>query len=63
MTQEINIFGVCLSPFIGHLLFAVVPFFACRSLLARLGLLSRIWHPALFELSLFVSILAIVAYR
>jgi len=63
MLQEINIFGVCLSPFTGHLLMAVAPFFACRWLLARFGLLSRLWHPALFELALFVSILSIVAYR
>lgn len=63
MVQEINIFGVCLSPFVGHLLFAIVPFFACRWLLGRFGLLSRFWHPALFELALFVSILSIVAYR
>jgi hypothetical protein len=63
MLQEINVFGVCLSPFIGHLLMAVAPFLICRWLLGRFGLLSQVWHPALFELSLFVSILSLVAYR
>ncbi len=63
MLKEINVYGVCLSPLIGHLLVAIAPFFAIRWLLARFGLLSRFWHPALFELSLFVSILTLVAYR
>jgi len=63
MPKEINIYGVCLSPFVGYLLAAIPPFFAARWLLARFNLLSRFWHPALFELSLFVSILTLVAYR
>jgi hypothetical protein len=63
MVKEINIYGVCLSPFIGHLLAAIAPFYLCRWLLARAGLMSRLWHPPLFELSLFVSILTLVAYR
>lgn len=63
MLQEINLFGVCVSPFIIHLLLAAVLFFACRGALAHTGLLSRLWQPPLVELSLFVTLLTLVAYQ
>jgi hypothetical protein len=63
MLKEINIYGICLSPFLGHMLLATPPFFALRWALARCGLLSQFWHPALFELSLFVFLLTLAAYR
>ena len=62
MLTEIDIFGVCVSPFAPHLLAAAPPFLACRWLLARTGLLAWTWHPALVELSLFILTLAVVAY-
>jgi hypothetical protein len=63
MLKEINIFGICLSPFLGHMLLVIPPFFALRWALARSGLLSQFWHPALLELSMFVFLLTLVAYR
>lgn len=63
MFKEANFAGVYFSSFILQLLVAAVPFFACRWLLARLGLLSRLWHLGLFELSLFVLVLGAVVYQ
>lgn len=63
MNKEAELAGVCFSPFIIELLLAAVVFFACRWLLARLGLLSRLWHLGLFELSLFILILSAVVYQ
>jgi hypothetical protein len=63
MLREIDIAGVCLSPFVLHLLETAVAFLVSRWLLARLGLISRLWHPALCELLLFVSILSAVGYQ
>ena len=62
MTHELNLFGVYFAPFVGDLLWAALAFFILRSLLARTRLLARVWHPALFELCLFVSVLSATVY-
>lgn len=63
MPQELDILGVCVPPFVGHLVAALLLFLGCRWLLARSGLLARLWQPALVELSLFVVLLSAMAYR
>lgn len=63
MFKEAQFAGVYFAPFLLQLLIAAVPFFVCRWLLARLGILSRLWHLGLFELSLFVVILGAVVYQ
>jgi mannose/fructose/N-acetylgalactosamine-specific phosphotransferase system component IID len=62
MTHEFNLFGVYLAPFAGDLLRATVVFFILRALLARLRLSGRVWHPALFELCLFVLVFSATVY-
>ncbi len=62
MTHELNLFGVYFAPFVGDFLQAALAFFILRGLLARSRLLARVWHPALFELSLFVSVLSATVY-
>ena len=59
MFKEVEFAGIYFSPFVLHLLMAATVFFACRWLLGRLGLLSRIWYLALFELALFIVILSL----
>ena len=59
MIKEAAFAGVYFSPFVPHLLLAVPVFWLCRRLLGRLGLLSRVWYLPLFELALFVVILAL----
>jgi uncharacterized membrane-anchored protein len=46
----------------GDLFIAAVVFFLLRWLCARSGLLSRVWHAALFELCLLVAALSLVVY-
>ena len=47
-----------------YLMLATLVFLPCRWVLARLGVLSFVWHPALFEIALFGVILsAVVALR
>ncbi|MCW2283752.1 hypothetical protein M2323_001816 [Rhodoblastus acidophilus] len=62
MTHELNLFGVYLAPFVGDLLRAALVFFILRGLLARARLSRRVWHPALFELCLFVLVLSATVY-
>jgi hypothetical protein len=62
MSQELNLFGVYIAPFVGDLLRAAVIFFILRGLLARIRLSGRVWHPALFELCLFVLVLTATVY-
>jgi uncharacterized membrane-anchored protein len=62
MIRELNLFGVYVAPFMGDLFIAAVVFFLLRWLCARSGLLSRVWHAALFELCLLVAALSLVVY-
>ena len=62
MTRELNLFGVYVAPFMGDLFIAAIVFFLLRWLCVRAGLLSRVWHAALFELCLFVFALTFVVY-
>jgi hypothetical protein len=62
MNHELNLFGVYVAPFVGDLLCAALIFFILRGLLARTRLSGRVWHPALFELCLFVFVLTATVY-
>lgn len=61
MTGEISIYGLYVPP----LLLLVVPALAASraagALLARTGFYRHVWHPALFDFSLFVIILGSLA--
>ncbi len=61
--KEVDLAGVCFSPFVIDLLAAAAAFFLCRWVLARLGALSKLWHLGLFEISLFILILSAVVYQ
>jgi|GEM_PF-2310631 len=60
--HEIDVLGVYLPPFLLHLLLAAPPFFLLRWAAARSGLLFRLWHTGLVELSLFILILTALVY-
>jgi protein AaeX len=55
--KEIDAGGIYTAPFVGDMLIALPLFLLARWALARTGLLSRVWHPALFEAGLFCIIL------
>ena len=60
--KEIDFFGVFLSPF---LLWGTVAFgllLLLRALLGRTGLYAHVWHRPLFDLSLYLIILALLVY-
>ncbi len=60
MMTEVAIGGVFLAPIVVYAAAASIIFAACRFVLGLTGLLQRIWHPALFEVALFVSILSLL---
>ena len=60
MLREIDLTGIYVAPIVLYLLLAILVFLPCRWALARLGVLSFVWHPALFEIALFGVILSIV---
>jgi hypothetical protein len=57
---EINLFGVYVAPISVIFVAAWVITIALRRAIARFGLLSHVWHPALFVLSVFVMILSAI---
>jgi len=60
MIAEAQIGGVLLAPIAVYGLVAIVLFLLCRVLLGRAGVLRHVWHPALFEVSLFVILLSLL---
>lgn len=58
MLHEIDFGGIFLPPLLLHLTIAAVFFFLIRLALDWAGILSRIWYKPLFELSLYVIVLA-----
>jgi hypothetical protein len=58
MTYELDLFGVLVPSL---LLWSVIAFALARiasKLIARAGLYRRIWHPALFDFSLYICLVA-----
>lgn len=60
MLSEIDLFGVYLAPIVVEGVLGLGLFLLLRLLLGRLGLLHRLWHPALFEVALFLSIVSLL---
>jgi hypothetical protein len=59
MIAELDIFGVLVAPIVVYALLAIPVVVLLRWVLARLGFFSLIWHPALFEVSLYLIILSL----
>jgi len=60
MLKEIDLTGLYVAPIILYMLISTPIFLVIRLFLSRVGVLSFVWHPALFEIALFGIILAIV---
>jgi hypothetical protein len=60
MLSEISIDGVLLAPIVLYALSGLAIFGACRFVLGRFGVLRAVWHPALFEMALYISIVALL---
>ena len=56
--NEINLFGLYVAPIVVILAVAWVVYLVLRRAGDRFGLSERVWHPALFELALYVMIVS-----
>ena len=54
---EINVFGVLISPFMPLMVVAFAINMVLRWVCVELGWVRSIWHPALFEFSVFIIVL------
>jgi hypothetical protein len=62
MKYELDLFGVLVPSL---LLWSVIAYLLARiisKLIARVGLYRRIWHPALFDFSLYVCLVASLVF-
>jgi protein AaeX len=55
---EINLFGVYVAPMSLMVVVAWVVTIALRRLAARFGLLCHVWHPPLFQFSIYMIVLS-----
>lgn len=55
---ELNLFGVYVAPISVMLLAAWLVTLGLRRIAARLDLLGRVWHPALFVFAVYVIVLS-----
>jgi protein AaeX len=56
--NEINLFGLYVAPIAVIMAVAWVVYVVVRRVGDRFGLAGRVWHPALFELALYVMIVS-----
>lgn len=55
---EVNLFGVYVAPMSLLLVAAWLVLMLLRRIQSRVGLLRYVWHPALFELSVYMIVLS-----
>jgi protein AaeX len=58
---EINLFGVYVAPMSLMLVAAWMVTIALRCAAVRVGLLRRVWHPALFVFAVYIIVLSSIA--
>jgi protein AaeX len=58
--NEINLFGIYVAPITVIMGVAWVVYLVVRRACDRFGLIQRVWHPALFELALYVMIVSVI---
>ena len=65
--SEVDLFGVYFAPAAPILVLAALAFAILRRLTGGLGLLRHVWHPALFEFSVYIILVStltlVLAYR
>jgi protein AaeX len=62
MLGEVNLFGLYVPPLLMLMLPALAVSRVLGLVLARTGFYRLVWHPALFDLSLFVIVLGSLAF-
>jgi len=62
MIGEVSLYGIYVPPLLLLALLALVVSRLFNWVLARTGLYRHIWHPALFDFSLFVIVLSALVF-
>jgi hypothetical protein len=57
---EINVFGVYVAPFVPMMLIAWLLTLPLRRLSDRIGIARYVWHPALFNTSVYLIVLSLL---
>ena len=60
MIAELDVGGVYLAPIVLYAFLAIPIFLALRFVLTRIGFWRVVWHPALVETALYLSILSLL---
>ncbi|VVE33594.1 MULTISPECIES: DUF1656 domain-containing protein [Pandoraea] len=60
MLSEVAVAGIYLPPFFVYACVAVPLFLGVRFVLARTGVLRRVWHPALFEFAISLCLVSVL---
>jgi hypothetical protein len=60
MMIELNVAGIYMAPIVLYAMMALPIFLVLRVILARIGFWRLVWHPALFETALYLSILSLL---
>ncbi len=59
MFVELDIAGIYLAPIVLYALVVLPVFLVLRLALARIGFWRAVWHPALFEIAFYLSLLSL----
>lgn len=59
MIKEVDLFGVYVPPMFAFAAAAAVLWIALRWVLAGIGFYRFVWHPALFNVALYVLVLSV----
>ena len=60
MIGELNLYGVFVPALLACSLLALLATIGVRAVLRRVGFYRFVWHPALFDIAMFVIVLGIV---
>ncbi|HEY1410699.1 MAG TPA: DUF1656 domain-containing protein [Rhodopila sp.] len=60
MLREVDVGGIYVAPIVIYGVVAIPLFVICRWGLGHAGVLRAIWHPALFELAVYVALLSLL---
>lgn len=60
MLTEVAVAGIYLPPLFVYACVAVPVFLGVRYVLARTGVLRRVWHPALFEFAISLCLVSVL---
>lgn len=62
MFTEAQLDGILFAPIVLYCLLGAIVFVPVRFVLGRLRIFSAVWHPALFELALYLIITGAIIY-